>query len=269
MIGAEKKEVIFMSRRCVGCMKMKEQSPVCEHCGYNEYVPNESHQLPVGTILQGRYQIGKQLGQGGFGITYIGWDMSLETPVAIKEYYPGSFVSRDCSVTLAVTCSGSNVADLFAHNRDRFLREARILARLSHVPGIVRVQNLFAENNTAYIVMEYVEGIDLKHYIRLQNRVLTVQEAFAVLRPVMYALSKVHEAELVHRDISPDNIMIQRDGSAKLLDFGAAREVENAEVNKDLPQSTEAILKHDCEILIPKLERNFRSLQHTNYVVFT
>ena len=233
-----------MATRCPGCMKLKEKSPVCEHCGYNENVPNYSHQLPVGTKLHGQYTVGKVLGQGGFGITYIGWDDFLRTPIAIKEYYPNSFVNRECSVSLNVNCAGEGAEGLFHHNKERFLREARILAKLQNVPGIVRVQNLFEENYTAYIVMEYVEGIDLKHYIRMQNRVLTCQETFSVLRPIMYALQKVHEAELVHRDISPDNIMILPDGSAKLLDFGAAREVENAEVDRDLPQSTEAILKH-------------------------
>ena len=233
-----------MAKLCLGCMKLKENSPVCEHCGYNENVPNYSHQLPMGTVLQGRYTVGKVLGQGGFGITYIGWDNFLDVPVAIKEFYPSSFVNRDCSVTLNVTCNGEQAESLFAYNRERFLREAKILAKLQNIPGIVKVQNLFTENNTAYIVMEYVKGIDLKHYIRMQGRVLTPQETFSVLRPIMYALQKVHEADLVHRDISPDNIMILPDGSAKLLDFGAAREVEHAEVDKELPQSTEAILKH-------------------------
>ena len=231
-------------KRCPGCMKEKTQTPVCEHCGYNENVPNYPHQLAVGTILRGQYTVGKVLGQGGFGITYIGWDESLESPVAIKEFYPNSFVTRDSATSSLVNCISRNAEALYTDNRERFLREARVLAKLQNVPGIVRVHNLFTENNTAYIVMEYVEGIDLKHYIRSRNRLLTVEEAFAVLRPVMYALSKVHDAELVHRDISPDNIMIQTDGTAKLLDFGAAREVENAEVDKDLPQSTEAILKH-------------------------
>jgi len=233
-----------MAKRCLGCMKMKENSPVCEHCGYNENVPNYPHQLPIGTVLRGQYTVGKVLGQGGFGITYIGWDNFLDVPVAIKEFYPSSFVNRDCSVTLNVTCNGEQAESLFAYNRERFLREAKILAKLQNIPGIVKVQNLFTENNTAYIVMEYVKGIDLKHYIRMQGRVLTPQETFSVLRPIMYALQKVHEADLVHRDISPDNIMILPDGSAKLLDFGAAREVEHAEVDKELPQSTEAILKH-------------------------
>ena len=233
-----------MAKRCVGCMKMKDSSPVCEHCGYNEHVPNENHQLPIGTILQGRYQVGKVLGQGGFGITYIGWDTALETPVAIKEYYPGSLVHRESTQNLTVSCTGSNVAELYAQNRERFLREARILAKLQNVPGIVRVQNLFADNNTAYIIMEYVDGINLKQYIRMQNRVLTVSETLAVMQPVMRALNKVHQAELVHRDISPDNIMIQKDGSVVLLDFGAARQVEHADVNHDLTRSTQTILKH-------------------------
>ena len=233
-----------MPKRCYGCMKIKENIPVCEHCGYNENVPNYAHQLPAGTILHGQYTVGKVLGQGGFGITYIGWDSQLEVPVAIKEYYPNSFVTRESAFSLEVRCAGEGAEELFRHNRERFLKEAKILAKLQNVPGIVRVQNLFSENNTAYIVMEYVEGIDLKHYIRMQNRVLTVQEAFSVLRPVMYALSRVHQAELVHRDISPDNIMILPDGTAKLLDFGAAREVENPDVHGELPQSTEAILKH-------------------------
>ena len=233
-----------MAKLCLGCMKMKEQSPVCEHCGYNENVPNYPHQLPLGTVLKGQYTVGKVLGQGGFGITYIGWDTALEAPVAIKEYYPNNFVSRDSSQTLDVVCTGQRAEEVFRQNRDRFLREAKILAKLSSVPGIVRVHSLFSENNTAYIVMEYVEGIDLKHYIRVRNRCLTVPEVLSVMAPIMKALSKVHDAELVHRDISPDNIMILPDGSAKLLDFGAAREVVDADVHKDLPQSTEAILKH-------------------------
>ena len=233
-----------MAKLCLGCMKMKEQTPVCEHCGYNENVPNYPHQLPLGTVLKGQYTVGKVLGQGGFGITYIGWDDALEAPVAIKEYYPNSLVARECSLSTAVSCTSRELEDLFQQNRERFLKEARVLAKLQNVPGIVRVHNLFRENNTAYIVMEYVEGIDLKRYIRTLGRPLSVGETLAVLRPVMEALNRVHEAELVHRDISPDNIMIRPDGSAKLLDFGAAKEVVEADVEKNLSQSTESILKH-------------------------
>lgn len=228
----------------MSCMKLKEQSPICEHCGYNENVPNYPNQLPVGTILRGSYTVGKVLGQGGFGITYIGWDHSLETAVAIKEYFPSGLVNRDAQYTQAVSCNGEAAEKQFQTNKARFLKEAKILAKLQNVPGIVRVQNLFEENNTTYIVMEYVRGTDLRNYIRIQNRALTAREVLPVMRPVMFALHKVHQAELVHRDISPDNIMILPDGTAKLLDFGAAREVDHAEAGKELPQSTEAILKH-------------------------
>lgn len=232
-----------MAKRCVGCMKMKNSSPICEHCGYNENIPNLPHELPIGTMLRGQYLVGKELGQGGFGITYIGWDCNLDIPVAIKEYYPNSMVSRECSQSLTVHCSDSLDA-LFQNSRARFLREARALARLRSVPGIVDVYNFFEENNTAYIIMEYVQGMDLKQYIRQLGRTLTPAEALCVLRPVMQVLNTVHQEGLVHRDISPDNIMILPDGSAKLLDFGAVREVGSPEVEKMLSQSTDSILKH-------------------------
>ena len=231
-------------KRCFGCMQIHSQSPVCEHCGYNENVPNLPHQLPTGVMLQNRYLIGKALGQGGFGITYLGWDMDLEIPVAIKEYFPNGLVNREGTQTQQVSCYEGNSTSLFQNNRDRFLREARVLARLSNIPEIVHILNLFLANNTAYIVMEYIQGIDLKRYLKIRGGKLTPEETFAILRPIMMSLTKVHEAGLVHRDISPDNIMILPSGQTKLLDFGAAREVENPEVDKELPLSTEAILKH-------------------------
>ena len=197
----------------------------------------------MGTKLHGQYTVGKVLGQGGFGITYIGWDDNLDIPLAIKEYYPSGIVSRDNSYSLEVTSTGYNT-EIFQNNRERFMREARAMAKLTGIPGIVKIYNYFPENNTAYITMEYVQGTDLKRYIKMQGRPLTPKETFAILRPVMDALSKVHEAGLVHRDISPDNIMIQRDGQAKLLDFGAVREVKDADVAKNLSRSTESILKH-------------------------
>jgi len=235
------KKVSSVSKRCYGCMKVKQTSPICEHCGYNENVPNYPNQLPVGMMLHGQYTVGKVLGQGGFGITYIGWDHSLETVVAIKEYYPSSVVNRDSHYTQAVSCNGEEAEKVFRRNKERFLKEAKILAKLQNIPGIVRVQNLFSENNTVYIVMEYVQGIDLRQYLRMHNRAMTAKELLPILRPVLFALHKVHGAGLIHRDIAPDNIMILPDGTAKLLDFGAAREVEQGQAAME---STEAILKH-------------------------
>ena len=217
---------------------------VCEHCGNDAARNNLPHQLPMGTVLREQYLIGRVLGQGGFGITYLGWDLNLDMPIAVKEYYPNSFVSRDCTQSLTVASTGGEGGAFFESARERFLREARTLAKLRNIPSIVHIHNFFGANNTAYIVMEYVEGVNLKDFIRLRAGRITVQEIFSILRPVMDALCKVHELGIVHRDISPDNIMILRDGSAKLLDFGAVREVENADVDKILTKSTEAILKH-------------------------
>lgn len=233
-----------MEKRCLGCMRLKTQEPVCEHCGFNENIPNLPHQLPLGTVLRGQYLVGKVLGQGGFGITYMGWDLNLDMPIAIKEYFPAGCVNRETTVSLSVTANGSDMTVQFCKNRERFLQEARVLAKLREIPGIVRVQNFFEDNNTAYIIMEYVNGVDLKRCMNLRERRFTMQELLVILRPVMKVLDRIHAAGIVHRDISPDNIMLLPDGTAKLLDFGAVREVVDADTERGLPQSTEAILKH-------------------------
>ena len=233
-----------MAKVCYGCMKPKHNSPICEHCGYNENLQNYPHQLPIGTILNGRYLIGKVLGQGGFGITYIGRDLLLEATVAIKECYPGRFVARDCSNALSVSSIGEKAEKSFRYNRDRFIAEAKIQVKLKTVPGIVRIQGLFEENNTAYIVMEYVQGINLKDYLQMSGENLTAEETFSLINPVINVLQKVHEAELVHLDISPDNIMIQLDGTVKLLDFGAVHELEEDNSQQEENESTQTILKH-------------------------
>lgn len=230
------------TKRCYGCMKLKTDSPVCEHCGFDETSANASHQLPMGTVMQGKYLIGKVLGQGGFGITYLGWDLFLEMPVAIKEYYPGGVVMRDCSHSLSVS-SGGEGGSRFQNNRERFLREAKSLARFDGCPEIVKVSNYFLENNTAYIVMEFVQGITLKQHIKNRGGTLTPEETFELLKPIIRALDRVHATGLVHRDISPDNIMLLPDGGVKLIDFGAVRDVQNAGAETPLTKSTEAILK--------------------------
>ena len=230
-------------KRCYGCMKHKISSPICEHCGFDETAGNASHQLPLGTVLKEQYLIGKVLGQGGFGITYLGWDQYLDLPVAIKEYYPSGLVMRDCTLSTEVIGCGGDTAERFAGNKERFLREAKMLARFSQVPQIVQIRNFFLANNTAYIVMEYVEGITLKQYVKDKGGKISPEKALSILGPVMGALEKVHQSGLVHRDISPDNIMMLPGGGAKLLDFGAGRDVGSAVVGKNLTSSTEAILK--------------------------
>ena len=220
------------------------ENEICEKCGWPEGRTNEPHQLPVGYHLHGQYRVGRVLGQGGFGITYLGWDEFLEIPVAIKEFFPNSMVNRECSLTTKVHCYTEQVTPQYVMSKERFLREAKALARFEDEPAIVRIRNFFQENETAYIVMEYVRGTNLANYVNMRGGKLSPKETFTILRPIMEALAAVHEADLVHRDISPDNIMLHPRGGAKLLDFGAVRAVEGAEAGKDMNRSTEAILKH-------------------------
>ena len=227
--------------RCSSCFAVKAEQGVCPNCGCDETARNAPHQLPVGTVLKEQYKIGRVLGQGGFGITYLGWDLYLDIPVAIKEYYPSGMVMRECTVTHSVTDVSGDDGIRFHNNRERFLREAKMLARFSQVPEIVQIKNFFLANNTAYIVMEYVEGITLKQHVKNQGGKLSVQETLSLLGPVIQTLAKVHRTGIVHRDISPDNIMLVP-GGAKLLDFGAVRSV-SGEAGKELTKSTEAILK--------------------------
>lgn len=230
--------------RCLGCMQKKAEGLVCEKCGYDDRTTSMVHQLPAGTVLRGRYLVGKVLGQGGFGITYIGWDLLLETAVAIKEFFPNGLVARDHTYSKSVIeCEGGR-QEYFDNTKTRFLREAKALSKFSNIPEIVHVRNFFEENNTAYIIMEYVQGVDLRTYVQNKGGKLPVEETLRILQPLLRAISVVHSAEMIHRDISPDNIMLLSDGKVKLLDFGAVRDIEGADVDKELSKSTESILKH-------------------------
>ena len=205
---------------CYGCFREKGPG-VCPYCGYGDTEEQPFLALPLGTILNGRYMTGKVLGVGGFGITYLGYDLSLEIKVAIKEYMPSGMATRyKDGYTVALT---GRVEKEYAAGMERFVDEARILAKLQHLPNIVSVQNYFKENNTAYFVMEYIEGMSLKEYLAAHGGMIPYTEALAILLPVMEALCEVHSMNLMHRDISPDNIYITASGESRLLDFGAAR----------------------------------------------
>lgn len=219
---------------CPGCMKEvadKEYTAKCPYCGYDlADIHNDVHQLKPFTILNGKYLVGRVIGEGGFGITYLGFDLNLEITLAIKEFYPNGFVTREASYTTAVTSYVGKNQSEFNKWRDNFLKEARSLAKFSNLPGIVEVRDFFSENNTVYIVMEYVEGITLKEYLKQQGGRIPTDVTFQLIEPVMTSLQKVHEMGIIHRDISPDNIMISKQGGMKLLDFGAARDISpNAE----------------------------------------
>ena len=173
---------------------------------------------------------------GGFGITYLGYDLTLEIKVAVKEYMPSGLATRH-SDKYSVALTGRGQED-YQNGMERFLEEARILAKLQNTPNIVSVQNYFKENNTAYFVMEYIDGMSLKAYVASQGGKIPYDQALTILMPVMQALTQVHALNLTHRDISPDNISITSKGESKLLDFGAARFSIGDE------KSVSVILKH-------------------------
>ena len=179
--------------------------------------------LNVGSVLHGKYRINGVIGQGGFGITYDGTDLKLDKHVAIKEYFPRPIASRQVTHSQDVTCSQDTVS-LYEQGLRNFLREARNMAKFVGEANFVSVHDYFAENNTAYIIMEFVQGQDLRHYLKDRGR-LSFQEAMSIAAPVMNALEKIHAMNMIHRDISPSNIMILPDRRVKLLDFGAVREV--------------------------------------------
>lgn len=222
-----------LSNFCINCMQDKGPNIICPHCQFDESKYQElPHHLPLRTILNGKYLIGKVLGEGGFGITYKAWDLNLEIPLAIKEYYPCSFAARNINNTGSVYPYSSN-GDLFNQGKDKFIDEARRLAKFQNLHSIVSVKDYFIENNTAYIVMEYLDGITLKQLLK-QDGPLTVDACLDLLKNLILSLETIHQSKIIHRDISPDNIIIQNDGQIKLIDFGAARQIENNEQSKTI-----------------------------------
>ncbi len=221
---------------CESCFTNIAGEP-CPACGFNKAVYTaKPGVMPVGSILTGKYVIGQVIGQGGFGITYRAYDIKREQIIAIKEYYPSSLAARlDDRLTVAVTSEENG--EIFRNGIEKFYDEARLVSRFNGNPNIVSVYEFFYENNTAYFAMEFLEGITLKSYVG-EKGVLSPSQALYIFSEVSNALMIAHSANILHRDISPDNIMLCRDGGVKLIDFGAARQVL-----ADNPKSMSVILK--------------------------
>ncbi len=219
-----------MNRRCLNCMKTYEIPEgqesnlfICPFCGYAENTPpKEITYLYPGTVLQNRYMIGTTLGAGGFGITYKAWDTTLEMVVAIKEYYPAGMVQRVPGDPNLIVYDGRHWKEFYSE-LERFLEEARKMALFSHSKNIVHVENHFEENNTAYIVMEYLDGISVKQFLEQEGGHMDVETALEIVFAVADALQEIHAASILHRDISPDNVFLCGGDKIKVLDFGAAR----------------------------------------------
>ena len=210
--------------KCFGCMEDFRGYP-CPKCGYDpEKTKNAEYALTPGTILAGKYLVGKVLGQGGFGITYIGWDIPLERKVAVKEYYPSGQVSRSPGTRNLTWYTTEAAEQARRDGMQMFLKEARKMSRADGIPGVVRVLDLFQENGTAYIVMEFIEGVTLKAKLQ-QTGPLPWEQVRELFLSVIQTMAQVHKAGLVHRDLSPDNIMLLPNGGVKILDLGAAKDL--------------------------------------------
>lgn len=212
---------------CMGRITEEQMHSGCPYCGYRLPGQGEAapHILPPHTVLQGKYMIGRTLGAGGCGITYLGYDLNLELRIAIKEYYPVGFVSRDVDKGHELTAGEGEKGAFFSEGKKKFIQEARMLARFAGLRSIVSVRDYFEENNTCYIIMEYLDGETLKSYLTRKGGRISCGELMRMLQPLLASLNEVHRQGLIHRDISPDNIMILRDGTLKLLDFGSARDM--------------------------------------------
>ena len=212
--------------RCLGCMEEIQGYP-CPYCGFDpQKTPASNYVLPSGTVLAGHYVVGRVLGQGGFGITYIGYDLNLERKVAIKEYFPSGQVSRFSTMgTSLVWRDGEQAEALQVSGMDSFLREARKMAKMEDIPEVVRVRESFRENNTAYIVMDYIEGKTLLSVLK-EKGPMSWEQAKDIFLPAISAMEQVHREGLVHRDLSPDNLMLTAKG-VRILDLGAAKDLSS------------------------------------------
>ena len=211
-----------MNNYCMKCMEPLGDDGLCAHCGSWKEPERAAHLLAPGTVLNGRWFIGDALGQGGFGITYIGRDLLLDSRVAVKEYYPSGNASRNTDASDKVWVTGNKAVESFERGKKRFLREARTLARYRGEPGVVHVLDFFEANDTAYIAMEYLDGVDLRNVLKTTGR-FPANWVFAKFQPIMDVMEIMHADQVVHRDVSPDNIMLLKDGALRLMDFGAAR----------------------------------------------
>ena len=206
---------------CMNCFSVKGPYEVCRYCGYVEGTPPEQpHYLRPGTVLKGHFIVGTAIGVGGFGITYKCYDATLGVIVAIKEFFPVGLVNRSPGEMKVGLLSGEKEKQ-YKNQIKRFLMEAQSIAQFGKANDIVNVFDYFEENNTAYIVMEYIDGVLLKDYLEKQGA-LSPDIAMTIIEPVVEALKKIHASGIIHRDISPDNIFIAGEDSVKEFDFGAA-----------------------------------------------
>ncbi len=218
----------YLCEKCF--LPLAQKDAVCPHCRPESNIEQYLSALPEKTILQGRYVVGKVLGKGGFGVTYLCYDAKLAKRVAIKEYLPDALTHRNSGEAEISFFSGEKEQS-FLSGALKFYEEAKMVSRFNGNPNIISVYEFFYENNTAYYVMEYLVGEDLKRYIVQCGGKIREAQAMYVALQVCEAMILVHSRGILHRDISPDNIFVCADGRLKLIDFGAARHMVGEETN--------------------------------------
>ena len=206
---------------CKNCFSPKaKRGEKCEVCGYSGGAGDLSL-LPRGTRLCGRYIVGGAIGRGGFGVTYLAYDLTEKRTVAVKEYFPSMLAMR--SRGKYVLPNSEKSAEQFNIGAEKFFDEAELVRQFNGNPNIVSIYECFYENNTAYYIMEYLDGITLEKYVESRGALSEEQAAYVADKLTM-ALMVLHSGKVLHRDISPDNVMLCKNGNVKLLDFGAARQ---------------------------------------------
>lgn len=209
---------------CPNCFKPVGSALICPHCRFDlQSRKKYSGVLPDFTVLNNKYMSGRVLGRGGFGITYTAFDFNKNTVYAIKEYMPSEYSKRSNSTLSIEPFPDTKSRTVFAHGREKFVEEARTLQRLYNNPVVVNIVDFFTQNNTAYLVMEYLDGADLRKRARMSGGKLDVNFADQVFLTVASALMDIHRLNILHRDLSPENIIVTTDNRIKLIDFGAAR----------------------------------------------
>lgn len=212
--------------RCYHCFEtLRDKSAdTCPCCGtpLKQIEWDSRRYLKPGTILQNKFFVGNAIGKGGFGNTYVGWNEVLQCKVAIKEYFPTNLTARGAD-GVTVTITSSDTQGYFRSGLEQFLEEARNVASLQDVKGVVQIYSFFEENGTGYIIMEFLEGMDVKQILRERGNRVDYEWARRVILTVLHTLREVHNRGILHRDIAPDNIFVTNEGVIKLIDFGAAK----------------------------------------------
>lgn len=204
---------------CFGTLDMRTR--ICPRCGKSADETSPIGAIPMRTLLAGRYLMGAPLGRGGFGITYKAYDTLTCTPVAVKEFFPKGYTKR-IPHSCVVDPGDADNSKMFNYWLTAFIQEAKVLTSIKHLDGIVGIHDFFLTNNTAYIVMEYLNGMSLHRFIQGRGGRLHITETLNIMRPVIETLLRLHQHGVIHKDISPENIQIVDNKKIKLIDFGAA-----------------------------------------------